>query len=209
MLKLWTVLALTFVLLLAACGGDDDDDSGDDGANGPTATEATDGGDNGEETDAPEETDAGDDGEETDAPEETGAGDDDGGGSDFHACDVMTSEEVGAIVGAEMGEGRDYLATGPGATQCEWISADSANTVYVEVMTEGGPDWYEAIHFEAEDLEEIAGVGDEATWDTFLDSLDAIEGDKFVSVQPIFFFREVDDKAVAIELAKLALERVP
>jgi len=201
-LRLVGVLGLTLLLLLAACGGDDDDDAGDDGSgNGATATEATDGGDDGgDQTDAPEDT------------EDSGDDDDDGGDSGFHACDLMTSEEVSAIVGAEVGEGRDYLATGPGATQCEWASEDSSTVVYIEAMTEGGPDWYEAIHFpsgDPGDTEEVDGVGDEATWDTFLDSLDAIEGDKFVAVQPLLFFSEADDKTVAIELAKLALERVP
>jgi hypothetical protein len=191
------------MLLLAACGGGDDDDSANDAPNDATATEATDNGDDGgdggdgdEETGGPEDTAA---------PEETDSGG--GSGSDFHACDALTKEEISAVVGYEVIDGVDYLAVSPQATQCEYGPG-----VYVEILTEGGPEFYEAVHF-GQDVEPVDGVGDEAVWNDGI--FEAIEGDNYVAVQLIGFgfgnpgSTEQDEIDAAAELARMALENIP
>jgi len=196
--RLLAAIGLTLLLLLAACGGDDDDDAGDDGSdNGPTATESTDNGDGGaEDTDAPEETDA---------PEDTGNGG--GSSTDFHACDVLTKEEISEVVGYEVIDGVDYLAVSPQATQCEWGPG-----VYIEVLTEGGPEFYEAVHF-GQDVEPVDGVGDEAVWNDGL--FEAIEDDNYVAVQLVGYgfahpgSTEEEKIDVMAELARMALENIP
>lgn len=203
MLKLLGAFGLTLLLFLAACGGGDDGDDGstDDAAGEPTATATTGGDDGGDETQEPEDTeDAGGDA--------TG----DGGDSNFHACSLFTAAEVGAVLDAEVSEGRDYLATAPGATQCTWETTDGSSAVFIEVLLDGGQDWFDAVHIEGDqlaDIEELDGLGDVAVYDKFLNTVDVVDDDRFVSVQPVLFFSDLDDKTVGVELAEMTLERLP
>ena len=186
------------MLAFAACGGDDDD-SGDGGdSQEPTASAPADGDDgsaNGEEpTDAP-----GDD-----------EGNDGNGGQVEHACDLLTPEEVAAAVGVEVGEGRDYLATAQGATNCEWQSPEEV-TVYMEVLPSGGRDYFDAIHIADSDPafeeEPVDGLGDEAIYSD-LGVLDVVDGDGFVSVQIVVFFSDLDEMTAAEALAEVILQKL-
>lgn len=125
--------------------------------------------------------------------------------SDFHACDLFTADEISEIFGDQAGEGEDYLAVAADATACSW------NFVFIEVLLEDGPDWYDAVHLadDDSDVEEVGGLGDTAAWDTFLRTLDVVDGDRYLSVQPIVGFLDLDAREVAIELAEIALERLP
>jgi hypothetical protein len=176
---------VSLALLFAACTGDDD--SSDDQGNGaPAATQTT----NDSSSDDDDEGDGGED-------------------SDFHACSLFTGAELGAALGVELADGRDYLATARGATNCTW---EGDITVFVEVLLEDGKDWYDAIHIPdaaVGEVEEIEGVGDVAIWDDFLGALDVVEDDRFVSVQPLVGFSDLDQQEVAIQIAQLALERLP
>lgn len=175
-------IAATLTLLLVACSDDDDDSVTGENNSAPTATRA--------------------------AGESAGSGQN-GGDADFHACSLFTGAELGAVLGVEMNDGRDYLATAPGATNCTW---EGGANVFVEVLLEDGEDWYDAIHIPGAavgEVEEIDGVGDIATWDEFLGTLDVVESDRFVSVQPLVGFTGLNKQQVAIQIAQLALERLP
>jgi hypothetical protein len=150
---------LLLLFLLPACGGGDADTTGSDN---PTAAS---------------QTTVEDDGADQDPTAPSG-----GAGDVGHTCDLITAAEVSAAVGFEVGEGGDYLATAPGATQCEW-----PGTVYAEVLTEGGRDWFESVHFGEPAFEEVdvPGLGDEALYSEGLGLLDAVSGDIYVAVQII------------------------
>lgn len=198
MLKLLAFLALSLLLLLAACGGDDDGTSGVDDDGGATTTQISNG--DGDDDAQPSETENldGDDDDDRGAP------------SDFHACDLFTGAEMSDLVGTQMNDGRDYLATADGATNCLW---EGDIQVFVEVLLEGGQDWYDAVHFpganDPGDTEDVEGIGDVAIWDSFLGTLDTVDDDRFVAVQAITSFTDYDDKEVATEVAQAALARLP
>lgn len=185
-------VGLALVLVVAGCGGDDDSDGGG-GNGGSDAAQAT-------------NTPSGNSGGET--PEATATDSEGGNDADFHACSLFTGAEMSEAIGAQVADGRDYLATAAKATNCVW---EGDVVIYIEVLLEDGPSWYDAIHIvDAEDdVEEVEGLGDEALWNEFLGTLDVIEGDRFISIQPLVGFSELDSKEVALELAPLTLERLP
>lgn len=174
-------------LVFGACGGDDDDEGS--GSAGPTATSAA--------------TQPGGNG---------GSGNtngNDGDDSDFHACSLFTGDEMSEILEASMDDGRDYLSTAARATTCEW---QGDVVIYIEVLLDGGDGWFEAIHMpdaEATKTEEVDGLGDKALWDEFLGTLDVVQDDRFISIQPLVGFSGLDSKEVAIDLARRSLERLP
>lgn len=201
MLKFLSALIAVLMLLAVACGGGDDDDSSDADSDEPTAeaTDNSDGGDDAEDDDA-EETDAPDDSDDEDE------GDDDAVSGD-HACTYITPAELSEILGEEFGEGRDYLATANGATACTWES-DAGAAVFVEVLHDGGPDYYDAVHIEGFDSgfeeTEVDGIGDKAIYSD-IGVLDVVDGDKYISVQPVLFFSDLDELDVSQEIAAIVL----
>jgi hypothetical protein len=171
-----------FAVLLAGCGGDSDDDEN----SVLTATTNPD-----------------------EVSETATSASDSGNSDDFHACSLFTGQELGDLLGVEMTDGRDYLPTAAGATNCTW---EGDAQVFVEVLLEDGQDWFDAIHIEgvgAGDTEEIDGIGDVAVWDSFLGTLDVVDGERFISVQPLVSFTDLDDKEAAIAIAEATLERLP
>jgi hypothetical protein len=196
-----TLFALLALMLFAACGGDDDDSSSGDDSDEPAATETTD--------DSEEEEEEGEDEEDS---EPTEAADDEEVDSEAVAvCGVATPEEIGVVLGTEVGEGEDQESLAVGGAACQWYPTDpnELSFVRVEVLKgEGAEGWYNSIEFGGE--EEVTGVGDEARWTELTNTLDVIEGDVFVSVQVLFGFGSEggSTKDAAIEVAELALERV-
>lgn len=196
MLKLLSALIPVMLLVVAACGGDDDDST--EGDNGEPAAEAT--------RDSSNNEGAG-------GSEETGAPDDEGRGGEVsgdHACTYITADEISEIVGAEVSEGRDYLAAANGATACTWESG-SGTAIFVEVLHDGGADYFDAVHIEGFDSgfeeTEVDGIGDRAIYSD-LGVLDVVDGDVYISVQPILFFSDLDELEVSKEIATIVLDRV-
>ncbi|HET7738453.1 MAG TPA: hypothetical protein VFK32_07755, partial [Tepidiformaceae bacterium] len=113
MRKLSWALGLMLLVIAGACGGDDAEDPRDEQS------------DNGGTTTQPTRADSG------------GSA----GNPDFHACDLFTAEEIGAVLDEEVPEGVDYLAVAAGATNCSW------DFVFIEVLLEDGEDWFDAVHF--------------------------------------------------------------
>lgn len=202
-------LAVLVLLALVACGGDDDESGNDGDGQEPTASAPADGdGNSGDDGEAP--TEAPDDDEPTGTPGDNDDDENDGsGGQGDHTCNLLTPEEVSSAVGVEVGEGRDYLATAPGATNCEWQSTEESVTVYAEVLTEGGRDYFDAVHLPDPAFEEepVEGIGDEAIYSD-LGVLDVVDGDTFVSVQMVVFFSELDELTAAQALAETILQKL-
>lgn len=183
------MLAAALSIVAGACSGGDSGEETEGGPPGPTKTSNDAGGNGGNQK-----------------PGATAAS---GANDDFHACSLFSGAELGSAVGVQLNDGRDYLATAPGATNCVW---EGGANIFVEVLLEGGRDWNSAIHIPGardDDMEKIEGVGDVATWDSLLNTLDVVDGDRFVSVQPLVGVSGLKDQEVAVQVAKLTLERLP
>ncbi|HUF54246.1 MAG TPA: hypothetical protein VMR52_10795 [Dehalococcoidia bacterium] len=178
------ILALSLAalaLLLAACGGDDDDDGDAPAGTAPAAVEVT----------------ADDDGDDPT---------NDNGDVISEACTLLTTDEISSALGGNVGEGAPGLPINPAASACQWTSTDSTVSLFIEVLSEGGRDWFENVQ-PGRETEPVEGIGDEATFDT-IGVLEVIQGDVMVTVQPILPLSEVDDRQAAISLAELVLQRV-
>ena len=129
-----------------------------------------------------------------------------------HACDLITPEEVSAAVGFTVGPGRDYLAAARGATQCEWAGPGVvAPVVYAEVLTRGGESWFKAVHLPNATADEvqIAGLGDKAVFSDFLNTVDVISGDRYISVQLVGVRSAgVDEQTAGTALAEAILAKL-
>jgi hypothetical protein len=196
-LRLLLPVSLLLTLLLAGCSGGDDDDAANDTDNGAATTDSSN--DGGDDSETPDDSDSGED------DDGNSGGDDEA--SDFHACSLFTGAELSEALGVQLSDGRDYLAVAAGATNCTW---EGDIVLFVEVLLEGGEAWYDAIHVPGVgtgEAEEVEGVGDVALYDSFLNTLDVVDGDRFISVQSIGGTR--DNKEVAIQVAEMALERLP
>jgi hypothetical protein len=180
-LKQLAVCGLVLSLVLAACGGGDGDDA-DHGNNLPGGPGSQD-----------------------------GDGDEGGDHSDFHACSLFTAQEIGAVTEEDMQEGREHGPAFEGATGCTWESSEGPTVVFVELRLEGGQDFYEATMEGVSEgqLQEVQGIGDVARWDTFLGVVEVVDDDRFISVQPVIVLSEVDNRAVGLKLAEMAVERLP
>jgi hypothetical protein len=79
------------------------------------------------------------------------------------------------------------------------------------VLLEGGREWFDALHLPDEDPapQPVEGLGDEALWQDGLASLDVVDGDHFITVQPVLFLSDADSFEAAQQIAALVLGRLP
>lgn len=193
-------VALFLVVLLVACGG---------GAAGePSSADATPGTSSAAESQA-----------EASAPAvpQASAGDSSGGdgGTATDVCALLSEEDLIELTtwGAETVE--------PGPQQgifrdgCLWTLTDGSSaaiygpaTISLGVVSPGGRSYYDtyfAPFAEEYDQEHLTDVGDEGLADTFTNSVLAVQGDSFVSVQWLDFNSEANQLDIAKAIAQRAL----
>ena len=181
-----SLLAVGIILLLAACngGGGGEESTGDQ----TTPTE--------QETQAPAETEE---------PEEEVAG------GDIDPCALVTKEEVETAIGVSVTEPvREDVAN---LFTCSYKDLETSIyevvgvSVFVAEREDDARDLYEMAKNNAADAETVAGIGDEASWDSILNGLEVLKG-KYnirIDVSPDGW----DTLAIAKELAAKALGRLP
>ena len=181
-----SLLAVGIILLLAACngGGGGEESTGDQ----TTPTEL--------ETQAPAETEE---------PEEEVAG------GDIDPCALVTKEEVETAIGVSVTEPvREDVAN---LFTCSYKDLETSIyevvgvSVFVAEREDDARDLYEMAKNNAADAETVAGIGDEASWDSILNGLEVLKG-KYnirIDVSPDGW----DTLAIAKELAAKALGRLP
>ena len=187
-----SLLAVGIILLLAACngGGGGEESTGDQ----TTPTE--------QETQAPAETEE---------PEEEVAG------GDIDPCALVTKEEVETAVGASVLEPqREDFAN---LFTCSYNDPDTpiVRTVSVNVIVaeqeDQARDSYEMFKDLAADAEAVAGIGDEAFWDSIVKGLDVrlevLKGKYDISIKIDLSPDGGDALAIAKELAAKLLGRLP
>ena len=178
-----TALGVGLVLLISACGGGDEPGNESEGqpASTPSQTQGAAG------SDAPTPPTTGNEGS-------SAAG-------DVEACSLLTPEEIGEAYGTEIGPGESQRPTNQDASACMWPG------LYLEVLTEGGPDWYETVNF-GQNRQPVEGLGDEASMSS-PGVLDVVEGDSYISLQVISGpFLQIDRAAAAETLAEIVLSRL-
>ena len=195
-----SLLAVGIILLLAACngGGGGEESTGDQTS--PTE----------QETQAPAE-------QETQAPAETEEPEEEVAGGDIDPCALVTKEEVEAAVGASVLEPqREDFAN---LFTCSYNDPDTpiVRTVSVNVIVaereDQARDSYEMFKDLAPDAEAVAGIGDEAFWDSVVKGLDVrlevLKGKYDISIKIDLSPDGGDALAIAKELAAKLLGRLP
>jgi hypothetical protein len=189
------VLALSVLLVgLAACGGDDEAEEpstvAPPGATQELATEGP------EATGQPQAT------EETEEAEEEGAA------AGFDACELVTTEEAEAVLGASAGEPtREDV---PPISACSYETADF-DSVSVAVVTFEDADEAEEVlqmAIDINDYPEISGLGDGAYDARPIYDVTVRKGRHELSIDVSVEGDEADFVA-AKELAASAVERLP
>jgi hypothetical protein len=173
---------LIALAVLASCSSSgDDDDSG--------ATDATaDGGEQTEEASTGSTT--GENGTDAESGSSFGTG---------HLCELVPEEVVEQVTGISVQVGLDT------ASECGFNEESSGNAFSVAniALENGGPDQFEFDRTHpigSSTIEEVAGVGDAAIYDTGFNLLRVLIGDQIV-VFSIIDFNVTDKKGAAIELA--------
>lgn len=147
--RLILVLCLGAVAL-TGCGDDDGSSPVADGSTETTAVPAN--------LDPPDEGDDDEDGDDENAADES---DDAAAGDLPDSCELLTAEEVEALIGSATPEGEDDVAIdGVAYSQCFWEDADGEELIGVGVV-----DTTARYDMHAENMptqEDVAGLGDEA-----------------------------------------------
>jgi hypothetical protein len=196
--KLVAVAAALVVALLAACGGGDDDDNPSTTAQPTTTGTAT-------------ATNAGNDATATEEPDDeetaTATPDDGGNGGDgeLNACELLTNEEIEAVVGTGVADG-EAIDADP-LHNCRW--ADEGYFVDLSVIFTDpvqAADYYEGTGGETE--EEIDGIGEKAKY-TIDAEIVILEGSYTVamSVYSITFAESALEPSK--DLASKVVDRLP
>jgi len=187
------LLALPALLLLAACGGDSEEPTPSvQGTQSPAQTPTAAGTPSAQQTQTPAAT-----------PQPSAGA--------IDACSLLTKAEVETAIGASVTEPEAEEAAN--LVTCSYNDPEtpifSLVSVSVLIGEDGGDarQIYEMTKDNAADVETVAGVGDEAFWDSVLNGLEVLEGkyDVRIDVSPDGW----DARAVAEELAAKALSRLP
>jgi hypothetical protein len=183
-------LALCVALFTTACGGDDDGDT-TDGA-GATATSSRP-----PATEPPDE----DASPATESPAVT-----------LDACELITKVEVETAVGGTVRDGKpDALAN---LYTCTFGDPDSpvgsvaGVSVFVAESDDDAQEVYDLAKSNAADVAEVDGVGEEAYWDSILNTMQIVQGNYQVSVD-VSSDEGRDQLAAATQIADLVLVRLP
>jgi hypothetical protein len=193
------LVALSGLVLLAACGGDDEEGTrSTDETRTPAATASA------GETQTPAAT-------ASPAAEETATAAPAASGGEFDPCSLLTKAEVEAAIGTSVtepeAEGLSNLFT------CSYNDPETplfslvTVSVFVGENADQASDVYELTKDNAADAQEVDGIGDEAFWDDILNGLEVLEGkyDIRIDVSP----DDGDELAIAKDLAAKAVDSLP
>lgn len=159
-------LGLAVALTLAACGG------GSASPSSPASSSAA--------SEAPASQAATDEpGGSSQAPAETQSGGGGGGGTAVDACGLVTTDEIGGVVGES---GMTIGMNTPGdVSYCIYSKADGSAYVASSWMKQGGGGSF-AIWKSGAGVQDVDGIGDDAVWDPSSATLVVLKGDAIVSI---------------------------
>jgi hypothetical protein len=191
-----SLVAAALLVAASACGGDDAGDTpvvettdADGAATATTDTETA-------------TTDA--DGSETTVASGSPAGD------EIDVCALVTEEEVEAIIGMAAGPAQPEESAPP-FFGCRYEEEGLSQTVTIGLLAWNDADEAESsFDFGADQYPAVEGIGDRAYNSQPIDDLSVLAGRYELSVG-LYFVSDDDEAelAMAIELAQLALDRLP
>ena len=190
------LLALSGLLLLAACGGDDEESTATpSGTRAPAATQTTTG------TQAPAET-------ASPQAEETATAAPQTSGGEIDPCDLVTKEEAEAIIGESLGD--PVVTITELLVSCLYSTPDF-DSVNVDVLIYDDEDQAEGgfeLALDINDYPEVEGIGDRAYDSRPIGDITVLKGKYELSVDVSVEGGEADFET-AKDVAAKAVDRLP
>jgi hypothetical protein len=192
-------LAVSGLLLIAACGGDDEESTvTPGGTRPPAATQAPAG------TQAPAATPAAGATQTATTTPQASSG-------EIDPCSLLTKAEVEAAIGASVTEPEPEAVAN--LVACSYNDPETpifslvSVTVFIGENADQASDVYELTKDNAADAQTVAGIGNDAFWDSILNGLEVLEGkyDIRIDVSP----DGLDELAAAKDLATKVVDRLP